>query len=178
VTNSIFNLVCTLLSNDIRKENEMAPEELAPEEHTHTAPTHTEPIRVVVVTEFVPARDVPARGTSSHETVASTGASTELQPAVVQPVVVQPAVVLLTLRALRGETCIFDVGFTTEGLRVYAVPEYQPLARTVAGELLMYTAQETRWEMIVQWMLAKVAVVEMGVGKVTPVRDDSVAKSG
>jgi hypothetical protein len=144
----------------------MAPEELAPEEHTHTAPTHTEPtrtapIRVVVVTEFVPTRDVPARGTSSHET----GASTELQPAVVQPVVVQPAVVLLTLRALRGETCIFDVGFTTEGLRVYAVPEYQPLARTVAGELLMYTAQETRWDMIVQWMLAKVAVVEMGVGK-------------
>jgi hypothetical protein len=142
---------------------------MAPEEHTHTEPTHTAPIRVVVVTEFVPARDVPARdvparGTSSHET----GASTELQP----------AVVLLTLRALRGETCIFDVGFTTEGLRVYAVPEYQPLARTVAGELLMYTAQETRWEMIVQWMLEKVAVVEMGVGKVTPVRDDSVAKSG
>jgi hypothetical protein len=61
---------------------------------------------------------------------------------------------------------------------VYAVPEYQPLARTVAGELLMYTAQETRWEMIVQWMLEKVAVVEMGVGKVKPVRDDSVAKSG
>jgi hypothetical protein len=176
----------------------MAPEKLAPEEHTHTAPTHTAPthtapthtapthtapIRVVVVTEFVPARDVPARGTSSHETVAhetgaSTGASTELQPAVVQPAVVQPAVVLLTLRALRGETCIFDVGFTTEGLRVYAVPEYQPLARTVAGELLMYTAQETRWEMIVQWMLEKVAVVEMAVGKVTPVRDNSVAKSG
>jgi hypothetical protein len=145
----------------------MAPEELAPEEHTHT-----EPIRVVVVTEFVPARD-----TSSYETAvptaASPGTSTELQPAVVQP-----AVVLLTLRALRGETCIFDVGFTTEGLRVYAVPEYQPLARTVAGELLMYTAQETRWDMIVQWMLEKVAVVEMGVGKVTPVRDDSVAKSG
>jgi hypothetical protein len=142
---------------------------MAPEEHTHTEPTHTAPIRVVVVTEFVPARDVPARGTSSYET----GTSTELQPAVVQP-----AVVLLTLRALRGETCIFDVGFTTEGLRVYAVPEYQPLARTVAGELLMYTAQETRWDMIVQWMLEKVAVVEMGVGKVTPVRDDSVAKSG
>lgn len=98
--------------------------------------THTEPVRVVVVTEFVPARDVPACTTSS-----------------------------LTLRALRGETCIFDVGFTTEGLRMYAVPEYQPLARTVAGELLMYTAQETRWEMIVQWMLEKVAVVEMGVGK-------------
>jgi hypothetical protein len=30
----------------------------------------------------------------------------------------------------------------------------------------------------VQWMLEKVAVVEMGVGKVTPVRDDYVAKSG
>lgn len=119
---------------------------MAPEEHTHT-----EPIRVVVVTEFVPARDVPARNTSSHETVASTG--------------LQPVVALLTLRALRGETCIFDVGFTTDGLRLYAVPEYQPLARTVAGELLMYTAQETRWEMIVQWMLEKVAVVEMGVGK-------------
>jgi hypothetical protein len=131
---------------------------MAPEEHTHT-----EPIRVVVVTEFVPARDVPARDTSSHETVVSTAVPTAAST--VASTELQPVVVLLTLRALRGETCIFDVGFTTEGLRVYAVPEYQPLARTVAGELLMYTAQETRWEMIMQWMLEKVAVVKMGVGK-------------
>lgn len=131
---------------------------MAPEEHTHT-----KPVRVVVVTEFAPARDVPARDTSSHETVASTAVPTAAST--VASTGLQPVVVLLTLRALRGETCIFDVGFTTEGLQVYAVPEYQPLARTVAGGLLMYTAQETRWEMIVQWMLEKVAVVEMGVGK-------------
>jgi len=141
-----------------------------------------EPVRVVVVTEFVPARgmlvsDVPARDVPAREMPVSEVPGSEQHheggpadttsgdTAGAASSELQPTVVLLTLRALRGETCIFDVGFTTDGLRVYAVPEYQPLARTVAGELLMYTAQETRWEMIVQWMLEKVAVVEMGVGK-------------
>lgn len=143
---------------------------MLPEEHTHT-----EPVRVVVVTEFVPARDVPARDAPARDVtyesesadaasgdtalVPAPAASAPAAPAAASPEL-QPAVALLTLRALRGETCIVDVGFTTEGLRVYAVPEYQALARTVAGELLMYTAHETRWEMIVRWMLGKVAVVE------------------